>query len=319
MNFWNNLYSISHKAIAKKFRGISFLVSDKAQLRVLFLFMFVSSLQSFFRFFIAKDTALPSYFRYTRVIYTIICFALTTLIYFLCSKFIKHPKRWMYGKNIILLLGIPGFGMHAYQVRYMIDNYQDEIYSNINYLFSNIFLTFVQYMGGLLWVDQYKITIFGICTLFTLTYTLLIKSYDQLVIDMIRVGVVMIFISVYLIGRSRLFKSALKRMGEAFEEEQRWREIMHMLPEGIIGLDKKRDVAYFNDKILSIFDLRGLDEIDQGTAEERGKRHNKLVLKRLGELDRLMPNKTTQDVISKFYAFNTNQVFLHDMSFLYID
>ena len=50
-------------------------------------------------------------------------------------------------------------------------------------------------------------------------------------------------------------------MMDTFKEEQRWREIMNLLPEGVIALDQMGEIAYINSRAVDILkkDMTGLE------------------------------------------------------------
>jgi PAS domain-containing protein len=120
--------------------------------------------------------------------------------------------------------------------------------------------------------------------------------YSAYWFDLARLYLILLAITGFFYFREKHFREAIIAMSDSLTEERKWKEVINLLPEGILALDSTRNIAYYNRKMQSIFGLdattKPLDDLNIA----------------LNGLYDLVPNSQTKQVLADMMGSRTSGV-----------
>eukprot|EP01016_Furgasonia_blochmanni_P029533 TRINITY_DN309_c0_g2_i2.p1 TRINITY_DN309_c0_g2~~TRINITY_DN309_c0_g2_i2.p1 ORF type:complete len:985 (-),score=87.03 TRINITY_DN309_c0_g2_i2:39-2993(-) len=264
MDYFLNFKHVEHKEAYKAYLNQRGALFHEKNLRNLIVYFLVYSLQTILRYFVIEDENLTPSSRLVRMVST---FSVTLIVigfYFTYKRFYPfRPHLRILSVvsshvGVLLIFFIQVTDIKDYLLRH------EPTGQVLNFSLSALVKVFLEVFLSILYCPYYIMNImliivfFGVLQLYSIQY-----MYDVYWVDAMRTFVICTALCLILYLKEKHFRELLMRLHNANQDERKWRELMRWLPEGMIALDEKGDVAFANfttQRILGVPDALFTEE-----------------------------------------------------------
>ncbi len=271
-------------------------LSFRTKLGLLSLSLLINLLSNL-RTYITGTTQFSFEVAFRRLIYLLIGWAISVILFFLCIKY----KQWR--KNIHLLTNLSIFIIYLpYLILITIDlvpRLRGTARVDPNFLIS--------YISGIMLMIIFTIYLFSHFILQIIYFTVLVSFFSFYTIDtayliyevtQIRNLAWILVFCAAVYYKERSARLIFQKMVQAKREEQRWREMINNIQEGVVVLDQKAEnILYKNKSIEQVF-------MPEPSSNEHMDNH--VLLRNLMKIYNLVPRPATKKALDRARDSGTN-------------